>query len=183
MGRLTQKEKSGRWQVKGIPWEKLQAGETITEETSQILYGCLCKLKDYDDSGMSPEQVTGLKDGVEDMAAQVCDELCRHPREITEQEKLDAVCKNCPVDVYVRRVLDTGTEEQGKLLRLPCKICQRVYEVYQFMGNGAWEIDIHTIRLEDLDKIGKTVFLTREEAEAAVNGIGDHMGGEAKKGA
>lgn len=49
MGRLTEKDTSGRWMVKGIPWEKLQAGETLTEETSRILYGCLCKLKDYED--------------------------------------------------------------------------------------------------------------------------------------
>ncbi len=59
-------------------------------------------------------------------------------------------------------------EEQGKLLKLPCEIGQLVYEVYQFMGGGSWEIDIHKIRLEDLDKIGKTVFITRAEAEAAL---------------
>ena len=34
MGRLTEKDASGRWQVKGLPWEKLQAGETLTEEPS-----------------------------------------------------------------------------------------------------------------------------------------------------
>ena len=97
MGRLTEKDTSGRWMVKGIPWEKLQAGETLTEETSRILYGCFCKLKDYEDSGMSPEQVMGLKDELEDMAAHVCDELCRHPWEITEQEELDKICEVCPV--------------------------------------------------------------------------------------
>ena len=97
MGRLTQKDASGRWQVKGIPWEKLQEGEVITKETSQLLYGSFCKLKDYEDSGMSPEQVTGLKDEAEDMAAHICDKLCRHPREITEQEELDEICEECPV--------------------------------------------------------------------------------------
>lgn len=114
MGRLTQKEASGRWQVKGIPWEKLQAGEVITKETSQLLYGCLCKLKDYDDTGMSPEQVDSLKHEAEDMAAHVCDELCRHPREITEQEKLNEVCEGCPVDVYVKCVLEGDAEEKEK---------------------------------------------------------------------
>ncbi len=59
-------------------------------------------------------------------------------------------------------------EEQGKLLKLPCAVGTWVYEVYQFMDEGAWEIDVHKIKLEDLDKIGKTVFLTREEAEAAL---------------
>lgn len=86
MGRLTQKEASGRWQVKGIPWEKLQAGEVITEEVSKILYGCLYKLKDYEDTRMNPEHIEDMQYGVVGMAEQVCDKLCRHPREITEQE-------------------------------------------------------------------------------------------------
>lgn len=59
-------------------------------------------------------------------------------------------------------------EEQGKLLKLPCAVGSLVYEPYRFLGEGAWEIDVHKIRLEDLDKIGKTVFLTREEAEVAL---------------
>lgn len=37
--------------------------------------------------------------------------------------------------------------------------------IYQFLGKGAWEIEEHKIRLEDLENIGKTVFLTRQEAE------------------
>ena len=59
-------------------------------------------------------------------------------------------------------------EEEGRLVVLPCKIGTRVYEIYQFCGCGAWEIEEHKIKLEDLDKIGKTVFLTREEAEKAL---------------
>lgn len=102
MSRMTEKDASGRWQVKGIPWEKLQAGQVITEETSRILYGCLCKLKDYEDSGMSPDQLKDLQYKVEDVAAHVCDNLCRYPWEITEQEELDAVCEGCPVNTYVR---------------------------------------------------------------------------------
>lgn len=106
MGRLIQKEESGRWMVKGIPWEKLRAGEVITKETSELLYGCLCKLKDYEDSGMSPEQVGSMRGGAEDMAAHVCDELCRHPREITDQEELDKICGRCPLDAYVGHISD-----------------------------------------------------------------------------
>ena len=61
-----------------------------------------------------------------------------------------------------------GLGEQGKLPKLPCEIGHKVYIIYQFCGEGAWEIEEHKIRLEDLDKIGKTVFLSREEAEAAL---------------
>ena len=59
-------------------------------------------------------------------------------------------------------------EEEGRLVVLPCKVGTRVYEIYQFCGCGAWEIEEHKIKLEDLDKIGKTVFPTREEAEKAL---------------
>ncbi len=106
MGRLTQKKASGWWHVNGIPWKKLQAGEVITKETAQLLYGCLCKLKDYEDTGMSPEHIEDMQYDVVDMAAYVCDELCRHPREITEQEELDKICGRCPLDAYVGHISD-----------------------------------------------------------------------------
>lgn len=62
-------------------------------------------------------------------------------------------------------------EEQGLLLKLPCKVGQQVYEIYRFLDEGAWEIDVHKIKLEDLDKIGKTVFLTQAEAEEALKSM------------
>lgn len=59
-------------------------------------------------------------------------------------------------------------EEQKKLLKLPCKIGQKVYMLYHLCEDTAWEIEEHKIRLEDIENIGKTVFLTQEEAEAAL---------------
>lgn len=97
MSRLTQKEASGKWQVKGISWEKLQAGEVITNEISKILYMCLCKLKDYEECGMSPDQLRNLQYKAEDTATHICDKLCRYPREVMEQEELDEICERCPV--------------------------------------------------------------------------------------
>lgn len=70
------------------------------------------------------------------------------------------------INTAIKKLSDLeDLEEQGKLLKLPCAVGTLVYEPYQFMGEGAWEIDVHKIRLEDLDKIGKSVFFTREEAE------------------
>ena len=60
MIRLTKKEASGKWQVRGISWEALNTGRTITPEMNQRLYGCLCKLKDYEDSGLDPDQMQSL---------------------------------------------------------------------------------------------------------------------------
>lgn len=85
---MTEKDESGRWQVKGLPWERLQEGQAITKETGQILYGCLCKLKAYEDCGMGPDQLEGWKDRLEDVAAHVCDKLCRHPMEVRNRRSL-----------------------------------------------------------------------------------------------
>lgn len=56
-------------------------------------------------------------------------------------------------------------EEQGRLLKLPCEIGHTVYMIYQLCEGAALEIEEHKIRLEDLENIGKTVFLTHQEAE------------------
>lgn len=64
-------------------------------------------------------------------------------------------------------------EEQGKLLKLLVPVGSLVYEPYKFMGDGGYEIDVHKIRLEDLDKIGRTVFLTREEAESSLKKVSE----------
>ena len=47
MGRLIEKDDQGNWCFKGVRWEQLRAGQAITKEVSERLYGALCKLKDY----------------------------------------------------------------------------------------------------------------------------------------
>lgn len=76
-------------------------------------------------------------------------------------------------------------EEQGKLLKLPCKIGSLVYEIKKDLNsmkretiehNGHYyhrNIDIYfitqvTFEIEDISSLGKTVFLTKAEAEAAL---------------
>lgn len=105
MDRRTEKEISGKWQVSGIPWEQLQEGKTITKEVVQLLYGCLCKLKDYEDTGMSPDQMKNWWYEMEDMTGHVCDDLCHHRREAKVQEELDEYCAECPVSVCMSRLL------------------------------------------------------------------------------
>lgn len=62
-------------------------------------------------------------------------------------------------------------EKIDKMVVLPCDIGSIVYEPYRFCGDGAWEIAEHRIMLEDIPKIGKTVFLTREEAEEMIRNV------------
>ena len=53
------------WCLKGVRWEQLRAGQVITKDVSERLYGALCKLKDYEDTGCSPD---GIADLVENYA-------------------------------------------------------------------------------------------------------------------
>ena len=62
MGRLTEKDECGNWCLKGVAWSQLHAGSVITKKVSVKLYGALCKLKDYEDTGLSPEDVERLND-------------------------------------------------------------------------------------------------------------------------
>lgn len=62
MMRLTEKDGQGSWCLKGVLWENLREGQVITKEVNERLYGALWKLKDYEDTGLSPEDVERLKD-------------------------------------------------------------------------------------------------------------------------
>lgn len=62
MNRLTEKNKQGKWRLKGLPWDCIQPGEVISRRVREKLYGALCKLKDYEDTGLSPEDVERLND-------------------------------------------------------------------------------------------------------------------------
>lgn len=55
MGRLTIKDEQGNWALKGVKWNQLHVGEMITQQVQEKIYGALAKLKDYEDSGMTPD--------------------------------------------------------------------------------------------------------------------------------
>lgn len=56
MARLTIKDEQGNWALKGVKWNQLHVGETITQQVQEKIYGALAKLKDYEDSGMTPDE-------------------------------------------------------------------------------------------------------------------------------
>ena len=67
-----------------------------------------------------------------------------------------------------------GLEEQGKLLKLPCAVGDTVYvlridnSAYMMNNEKVWEIVEDKFEVFHFDSIGKTVFLTKEAAEAAL---------------
>lgn len=60
MSNLIEKDDLGNWGVKGLPWKKLYVGQVITKEIHEKLYSCLWKLMEYEDTGLTPEQVENL---------------------------------------------------------------------------------------------------------------------------
>lgn len=57
-------------------------------------------------------------------------------------------------------------EEKGRLTKLPCKVGDDVYYILGIPNETPCAIDKCTFELSDINKIGKTLFLTKEEAEA-----------------
>ena len=83
---------------------KLYFGGTVAEAAASLeamgvdAVGVNCSV--------GPDQLEGWKDRLEDVAAHVCDKLCRHPMEVAEQEELDAICEGCPVSACAGTLLD-----------------------------------------------------------------------------
>ena len=56
-------------------------------------------------------------------------------------------------------------EARSLLVRLPCKVGTEVYYILGIPNKTPCAIDKRVFKLSDISKIGKTVFLTSEEAE------------------
>ena len=122
-----------------------------------------------------------------------CFTRCMQPgadkQEIREDCSLYKVCLERQIFEKLQHYEDL--EEQDRLIELPCKIGDTVYSfsfniVYPFTVNG-FEINKYEVEFKGsycgeeksleywsihfpVSKIGKAVFLTREEAEAALKG-------------
>lgn len=67
MIRLTELREDGRWCVEGMDWMDIREGAVIKRKVSEILYGCLCKLKAYEDTGYSPDGVYLMEDDLNEL--------------------------------------------------------------------------------------------------------------------
>ena len=55
--RLTDRDENGNWCLKGIAWEDVMPGKTITQTVYEHLYAALWKLMEYEDTGYTPEEI------------------------------------------------------------------------------------------------------------------------------
>lgn len=104
---------------------------------------------------------------------ETCEEFCKNA--------VDG-CKNCYIQQVFKKLADyEDLEEQGLLVRLPCKVGDTVYTITRFCSGGIRdcdyayecsecpnykpEIDYKRFKITMLNSVGETVFLTREGAE------------------
>ena len=78
---------------------------------------------------------------------------------VAKEEITDGLLKPFADKILTKLAVYEDLEEQGLLVRLPCKVGT---EVYYILGIP---IDKCVFKLSDIDKIGESLFLTREEAE------------------
>lgn len=84
--------------------------------------------------------------------------------------------------IYKKLSAYEDAEEQRRLVILPCKVGDTVYRIVRhrvdvsgYRMEWEWETVVEAVpfRIGMVDAIGKTVFLSREEAEAALKGNQD----------
>jgi hypothetical protein len=74
---------------------------------------------------------------------------------------------------YLRKLKDyEDLEEQGRLVKLPCKVGDDIYYILGIPNEMPCTIDKCVFELSDINKIGKTLFLTKSEAEAKLKELG-----------
>ena len=119
-------------------------GKDIFRKMARDLYG---RLKAHEDTGMYPGSVEALKLSMMGKAIS----------EITEFNGL-------PID-RLRELAEA--DKDGRVVVLPCKVGDTVY-ILRRAFDGADVVGETELWWDDIPQLGKTVFLTREEAEKAL---------------
>ncbi len=127
--------------------------------SDELLYEIANRLAEYEDTRLEPEKIVFLKNVVDDAFSDK-PEFTEHIRELLRAEK------------------------DGRLVILPCKVGDTIYrcgdpikKIYEWQIAYVEVYEDETVFVDDSDNtfveadIGKTVFLTREEAEKALEEV------------
>lgn len=125
-------------------------GKDIFRKMARDLYG---RLKAYEDTEREPEEVTAL--------GKLFDYALKESKTLTEQLTLLK---------HIRKLAEA--DKDGRVLILPCKLGTKVYriryKIADYPDDPEPEIATTWFTPEYREDIGKTVFLTHEEAERAL---------------
>lgn len=108
------------------------------------------RLMQYEDTELTPEEI--------DMDHEAA-------------EQLRQLCRNCDLDRLEKLA---EADKDGRLVVLPCKVGTATYYIHYpiafYLDKSEPEIKRGIFTLPDLDRFGHSVFLTREEADRALEG-------------
>ena len=163
MERLTKRDTDGQAMM---DCEKCKAdwtgkhGKPMVDCTA--LY-CRNRLKDrlaaYEDTWLEPEEVLP-KDKADEIALK-----------LMRLADLESLCS------YTRLRELAEADKDGRLVVLPCEVGTATYYIHYpiavYPDKSEPEIKRGIFTLCDLDRVGRSVFLTREEAEAALEAMED----------
>lgn len=152
MERLTYRDKDG------FPMMKKRGG---------FKQGGVKRLAAYEDTGIEPEEVTAL--------GKLFDYALKESKTLTEQLAL------------LNRIRELAeADKDGRVVVLPCKMGDKLYRVFAgeifeyrvgsmkyFAIQGRWDIETYPFCPCVESSIGKTIFLTRGEAEKALEAMKD----------
>lgn len=130
------------------------------------------RLAAYEDTGLTPEEINDLA-SVREISPEAEYAINKHADSIIE--RLDKLLAQTDDDVRLRKL--TEADRDGRVVVLPCKVGDTVYRIFNPPSREP-VISAHTLMSVDyivrwIDKFGKTVFLTRDEAEKALEAMED----------
>ena len=127
----------------------------------------MMRLAAYEDTGLEPEEVTAL--------GKLFDYALKESKTLTEQLTLLK---------HIRKLAEA--DKDGRVVVLPCKVGDKLYRVFAgeifehrvgsmkyFAIQGQWDIETYPFCPYVESSIGKTIFLTREEAKVALEAMKD----------
>jgi hypothetical protein len=90
-----------------------------------------------------------------------------------ENRPLVSTIANYPIDEVVGFM---KAREEGRIIVLPCKVGSRIYRIVPdgsviYPDPPEYMVIWDVFKLQDINNFGKTVFLTKEEAEKALKGV------------
>lgn len=141
-------------------------------------YDCLQRmvnrLASYEDTELSPEEIEDLA-SVREISPEAEYAINAHADSIIE--RLDKLLKKTDEDARINEL--AAADKEGRVLILPCKRGDRIYICSAGSAWGFWVDDVSTLNGRTVlnvhgfgtiaaDEIGKTAFLSLEEAERAL---------------
>ncbi len=156
-------------------------GSTFCENGSCSQRKVWERLKEYEDTGLEPEEIAELQKQNDLLAQYGAQKFSSSMEDFKEINSLKLKIQSLEMSLSV--ACDglnkyAQAKQEGRLVVLPCKVGDTVYRVWKTRGRepvvtAHYMTDIGMV-VRWMHHFGKTVFLTREEAERALAGGADH---------